>query len=220
MEGNPVRETLDALIRQRGEDYASISRLIGRNAAYIQQFIRRGVPRKLDEDDRRLLARYFSIDETLLGGPAKAQAASGEPMPGALVTVARLPVAASAGPGMLAEDGAAAGGIAFERRYLRALSGDAGALSLIRVEGDSMMPTLNDGDDIMVDGNDAAGRLRDGIYVLRVDGVLVVKRLAVAPAGGGIDILSDNPDYPSWRGCDPALIDLIGRVIWAGRRIR
>ena len=45
-------------------------------------------------------------------------------------------------------------------------------LSIIRVEGDSMAPTLNAGDDILVDPADCAERLRDGIYVLRVDEAL------------------------------------------------
>ena len=56
-------------------------------------------------------------------------------------------------------------------------------LSIIRVDGDSMAPTLNAGDDILVDLGDCVDRLRDGIYVLRADDVLVVKRLALHPAG-------------------------------------
>ena len=91
-----VRDTLDRLIRDRGEDYAALSRLIGRNPAYIQQFIRRGSPRRLAENDRKLLARYLGVDESLLGGPAPTPAA------GDLIAVPRLAVEASAGPGALA----------------------------------------------------------------------------------------------------------------------
>ncbi len=68
MDASDARLTLDRLIRERGETYGAISRLLGRNAAYIQQFVKRGTPRKLDEADRRLLARYFGVDERLLGG--------------------------------------------------------------------------------------------------------------------------------------------------------
>ena len=56
-----ARAALQRLIEERGEDYAGLSRLLGRNAAYIQQYIKRGNPRKLAEDDRRLLARYFAV---------------------------------------------------------------------------------------------------------------------------------------------------------------
>ena len=83
-----------------------------------------------------------------------------------------------------------------------------------------MAPTLADGDDILVDRSDAAGRLRDGIYVLRVEDVLVVKRLSLNPAARTLSIRSDNPAYPDWPDCDPDGVDLIGRVVWAGRRIR
>ena len=82
-----------------------------------------------------------------------------------------------------------------------------------------MHPTLMDGDDILVDGSDAADRLRDGIYVLRAEGALLVKRVARHPASGRISIRSDNPAYPDWEDCDPADVSLIGRVIWAGRRL-
>ena len=65
-----VREELDRLIQQRNYGYAAISRLLGRNASYIQQFIKRGSPRKLDDEDRRKLASFFGVDEQTLGGPA------------------------------------------------------------------------------------------------------------------------------------------------------
>jgi hypothetical protein len=212
-----ARNTLDQLIRDRGEDYASLSRMLGRNAAYIQQFIRRGVPRKLDEADRRKLARFFGIDERLLGAPAAAAEAPVKPR--ALVSVPRLSVRASAGPGAVTGDELRVGEIGFDARYMRRLAADPSALSAIRVTGDSMMPTLADGDDIMVDRGDGAARLRDGIYVLRIDDVLNVKRLAVNPASGAVTVQSDNPAYPTWPDCDLSRIDVVGRVVWMARRL-
>jgi len=69
-----VRSGLDALIRESGEDYSSVSRLLGRNSAYIQQFIKRGTPRRLSEEDRRKLAAFFRVPEQRLGGPVSATA--------------------------------------------------------------------------------------------------------------------------------------------------
>src|SRR6185436_20791477 len=63
-----TRAALDALIRDSGEDYSSISRLLGRNPAYIQQFIKRGTPRRLAVEARRKLAAYFRVSEQSLGG--------------------------------------------------------------------------------------------------------------------------------------------------------
>ncbi len=65
METQDARAELARLIEERREDYAGLSRMLGRNAAYIQQFIKRGVPRRLAEEDRRKLARYFGVDEAV-----------------------------------------------------------------------------------------------------------------------------------------------------------
>jgi hypothetical protein len=56
-----ARKLLDELIRARGDSYASISALLGRNSAYIQQFIKRGTPRNLSLGDEAILARYFEL---------------------------------------------------------------------------------------------------------------------------------------------------------------
>ena len=66
-----ARRALDELIQQRGVNYSSVSRLLGRNAAYIQQYIRRGSPRELDEKDRLVLSRFFGVDEKVLGAPTR-----------------------------------------------------------------------------------------------------------------------------------------------------
>ncbi len=182
-----ARTALERLIADRGENYADLSRLIGRNPAYIQQFIKRGTPRKLDEDDRRVLARYFGVSEQMLGGaavPIAAAAARMRSLP-AVVAVPRLAL----------------------------------GVSIIRVDGESMAPTLSDGDDIMVDHDDDALRLRDGVYVLRLDGVLMVKRIAIGPLRGRFSVVSDNVHYPDWADIDPALVDIVGRVVWTGRRL-
>lgn len=207
------RLLIERLCSERGEDFAGLSRMLGRNPAYIQQFVRRGVPKRLKEDERRKLARYFSISEALLGGPADEDA-------GELVAVNRSAIRASAGPGAFAGDEDGKPYFGFDHRWLKALTATpASKLSIIRVEGDSMAPTLNAGDDILVDPGDCAERLRDGIYVLRVDDALIVKRLALHPVGRRVTVQSDNPAYPDWPDCDLAEITCIGRVVWAGRKV-
>lgn len=227
------RAALDRLIRSSGHDYQSISRLIGRNAAYIQQYIKRGSPRRLDEGDRRRIAAFLGVPESLLGGTApsptssqtssqtsssRAPRASGRGP--AMLVVPQLAVGASAGSGSSVDDERIEAGFAFDPRWLRRLGADTRALSIISVEGDSMAPTLNDGDDILVDSADAAARLRDGIYVLRMDDALMVKRVARLPGAGRISIKSDNPLYPSWPDLAADTVMLVGRVVWTGRKVR
>ncbi len=224
MDSVTIRQRLDALIIERGDDYASLSRLLGRNPTYVQQFVKRGVPRRLSEDDRRKLAAHYGIAERLLGGPddhagravmARPDLATG----GDYVLIPQFDIGASAGNGL--EPGAESplATLAFQSTWVRSVaSGRPEALSVIQVEGDSMLPTLADGDNILVDTDDRE-RLRDGIYVLRTDDALLVKRLSVNPATKRLTIRSDNDAYPSWDDCDPGGVAVIGRVVWVGRRL-
>jgi len=207
------RAELERLIQSHGDDYSALSRLVGRNPAYIQQFIKRGSPKNLPERERSILARYYGVDPQLLGAPEEVGGRRDS-----LKLVPKLAVGASAGAGALADGEALAGKVGFDEQWLRKLGVEPRNVSLIRVEGDSMQPTLNDGDDIMVDKGAALKPLRDGIHVIRIDGVLMVKRLAPAP-GGRLSVLSDNPAYPSWLDRDPAEVQVVGRVVWVGRRL-
>ena len=212
---NDPRKALERLCAERGEDFAGLSRFLGKNPAYIQQYIRRGTPRRLKEDERRKLARYFNVPESLFGAPPRL-----EPQSGGLVPVKRVMVRASAGPGALPDGERDHPYFAFDERWLRVLTGSSAEdLSIIRVEGDSMAPTLNDGDDILVDRAGCNEALRDGIYVLRVEDSLLVKRLAIHPLGKSVTVQSDNPAYPDWPDCGLEDVHCIGRVVWAGRKI-
>jgi len=206
------RDVLEQLIAQHGDDYTSLSKLVGRNAAYIQQFIKRGTPRALPERERGILARYYGIDEALLGAPQSRAVAA------AVKMIPQLAAEASAGAGSLDADDSLTGKIGFAPKWLKNLVSDPENLSMINVRGESMAPTLNDGDDILVDRNGAALRLRDGIYVLRLDDTLMVKRLALGPSGQ-ISILSDNPDWPDWTDIDAQDLQVVGRVVWVGRKL-
>ena len=209
-----VRTNLDALIRDSGEDYSSISRLLGRNPAYIQQFIKRGTPRRLAEEDRRKLAAYFRVGEERLGGTAGLAARTAVP----LVAIPRVDIGASAGPGGIADIEDSGPPIGFDGGLLRELGvRRTSLLSIIRVDGESMEPTLCDGDDILVDRMVLAVK-SGAIHVLRLDGMLVVKRL-IRGGRGPYVVRSDNPAYPDVRIDDPAAIDVIGRVLWCGRRL-
>jgi hypothetical protein len=205
------RAELDRLIRENGDEYVALSRLLGRNAAYVQQYIKRGSPKILPEKERAVLARYFGVDERVLGAPDRPKGAG-------LRLVPKLAVGASAGAGALTHEEALAGKVGFDEAWLRKMGVEPAQVSLIRVEGDSMQPTLNDGDDIMVDKAAALRPLKDGVHVLRMDDALMVKRL-VLRKGGRLSVLSDNPAYPDWRDLDAGAVSVIGRVVWVGRRL-
>src|SRR3546814_15271627 len=80
-----------------------------------------------------------------------------------------------------------------------------------------MLPTIADGDEIMVDTGDRRVTSRGGIFVVRVDGALMVKR--VARAGLGLSIRSDNPAWPGIEDATARGAEVHGRVVWLGRAL-
>jgi phage repressor protein C with HTH and peptisase S24 domain len=215
MEADPSRAKLHALAEARGVSLSSLSRLIGKNASYLQQFLRKGSPRKLEENDRAVLARFFGVAETELGAAQEKYIGDGPASAGDWIDVPRLPLQASAGPGATVGDEDAIGSFRFSQRWLRDQGLQPGRLSAIAVRGDSMEPTLRDGDEIVVDQN--LGGLRDGIHVVRLDGALVVKRLQTG-GRGRLVLLSDNPAYGPIH-CEPGEVEVIGRVVWKSGRL-
>ena len=220
---DPTRQRLMALAAERGVSLSALSALLGRNAAYLQQFVRKGSPRKLEENDRRTLAEFFGVDEAELGAPARETvltvgAAGGAGAPSRTADwadIPRLPLGASAGPGTVALDPAPIDRLRFSGRWLRQQGLEPGMLSVIEVEGDSMEPTLRDGDEILVDR--APRPLRSGLHVIRLDDVLLVKRLEPGPSGT-VQVISDNSAYPRMER-PRADVAILGRVVWKGGRV-
>ena len=204
----PRRRLLE-LASQRGVSLAQLSAMIGRNPSYLQQFVRKGSPRKLEERDRAMLARFFAVAESELGAMEEKSSES------EWIDVPRLPLGASAGPGASAGQERPIGALRFARGWLRGQGLDPRRLSAITVEGDSMEPVLRDGDEILVDVTPHA--LRDGIHVVRVDGLLLVKRLETGRPGLVV-LRSANPAYEPIE-LAAAEVAVVGRVVWKGGRI-
>jgi phage repressor protein C with HTH and peptisase S24 domain len=216
------RVRLMELATRQGVSLARLSGLIGRNATYLQQFVRKGSPRKLEETDRRTLARFFGVEETELGAPdapTNGREKSSDPVQkqprGGWIGIPRLPLSASAGPGAFAEGEEPFGAFGVTSQWLREQGLDPKMLSAIAVAGDSMEPTLRDGDEILVDKTPRP--LRDGIHVLRVDDALLVKRVDTGRPGK-IALLSDNAAYRPIE-LAPEEFEVIGRVVWKSGRL-
>ncbi len=74
---DPVRQRLIALIAEREVSLAAASRAIGRNHSYLQQFLKRGTPRRLAEETRHALAKFLDVDERTLRLPDDQTAGAG-----------------------------------------------------------------------------------------------------------------------------------------------
>lgn len=127
---------------------------------------------------------------------------------------------ASAGPGALNVDYPEPESYRlFPLNWLKAISGSAPeTLAILSVAGDSMEPTLHNGDHILIDR--AVQHLgRDGLYVIAADHETQVKRLSRDPRDRSITIRSDNPKAENWVGVDEERVHVLGRVLWLGRKI-
>ena len=204
------RERLTSLASETGNSLAALSRMIGRNSSYLQQYITKGSPRKLEEEDRRRLAEFFGVTESELGAPEEKSSSRGE-----WVEVPRLALEASAGPGATAAEEIPFDAFRFSRRWLRENGLDPAQLSAIRVIGDSMDPLLRGGDEILVDRTPRP--FREGVHVIRLGDALHVKLLQAVPPDR-LRLISKNPAYEP---VEVAMedVDVVGRVVWKGGRL-
>ncbi|MDE1466375.1 S24 family peptidase [Aurantiacibacter sp. D1-12] len=207
------REKLMLAANGHGSSLAALSRMIGRNPTYLQQYITKGSPKKLEEEDRRKLAQYLGIDEADLGGPQDKSYAPNRK--GDWIDVPRLEVDASAGPGAIPAEEKAFDAFRFSRKWLSEQGLDGAQLSAIRVVGDSMEPLLREGDEVLVDRREQP--FRDGVHVVRLDDSLLVKRVANQGAGR-FSLLSQNLAYPPIQ-VNAEEFDVIGRVVWKSGRV-
>lgn len=126
-------------------------------------------------------------------------------------------VAAALGEGIEPDDYAETHKLKFRAESLARKKLDPEKLAVVYGKGDSMYPTIKDGDAILFDRRDTTPR-KGKLYVVTYDKGLCAKRLNLL--GGRWFLESDNQNDPKWH--DPILIDEVkgfeihGRVRWIG----
>ncbi|HBE44240.1 MAG TPA: hypothetical protein DDW17_01995 [Deltaproteobacteria bacterium] len=106
---------------------------------------------------------------------------------------------------------------AFKKEWI-AKKGDYKNMSMIRIQGDSMSPTLLDGDVVLVNHNIQVVGAAGGIYAITFQDEIIIKRINKVFPTGQLKIQSDNPSYESFI-VDPAQIIINGKVIWYARNL-
>jgi phage repressor protein C with HTH and peptisase S24 domain len=135
------------------------------------------------------------------------------------VLIARYDPHLDAGRETLTAEGRHFAETAFRAEWLAELTRTpANQLAMVTMQGDSMMPTVGDGDQLLVDLTQWSPGT-DGIYVMRQGEHLLVKRLTADPMRQQVVMSSDNPAYASLAPLSPSEIDLLGRVIWIAKRV-
>ena len=125
-------------------------------------------------------------------------------------------VSISAGAGAFPNKEHAIGNLAFTRHWLRTRGLQPSHLVATNAKGDSMEPSINDGDMLLIDTNQR-GLGQDDIYVIRRDDALMVKRLQLGFDNNAL-IISDNPRYKE-QSIPTQDLDIIGRVVWIGHTL-
>ena len=136
--------------------------------------------------------RAVSLDWILFGqesAPPLAMAANDDED---YVSVPMYDVAASAGYGSFFSEEQIVNKLHYLGTWLRDEGLYPKDLAVITIAGESMSPTLNTGDAVLVN---MAQRKGDGVFLLRVGDALRVKRLQWL-LDGSIRVISDNPIYP------------------------
>lgn len=140
----------------------------------------------------------------------------------AFVSIPLYNVTAAAGGGVLVDQEHVIDMLQFSEAWIRqALRAAPADLYLIYVDGESMEPTLRSGDVLLLDRR-ATKPDREGVYIMRMNGMLLVKRLQALP-GGIIKVTSDNAAYDPFTVRLAEMQDqdfaILGRVVWSGRRM-
>ena len=134
------------------------------------------------------------------------------------VYVPRYAIEAAAGYGCLVNNEEPLFTLAFRKDWINSMiSPEVRGLSVISVKGDSMEGVLNDGDTILVQQMNHIRR--DGLYLLRINDNLLVKRLQLMP-GNVVNVISANDAYPAFQiqlGAMGEDVQIIGKVLWFGR---
>ena len=206
-----------------------LSLKIGRNQTYLFQYLMKGVPKRLNEIDRRKLAEILNVPEQeltdipLLPAHQLGTAVAADkivstvsswfkkPLP-ETVEIAMLDVSACCGAGTDNPEENVVGIWQMPLTDFKSITAASPEhIRIVRAIGDSMQPTINDGDFVFVDTS-SQSMTSDGIYVISSAAGLAVKRLQNSFTGDGI-VRADNKAYDSL-SFSLSDLHLLGRVVY------
>ena len=223
-----IKDKVGRLVEEKGLSYNNIALTLGKNPSYLQKFVKEASPKRLPEDFRRGLALILDVDEqeltdqpllphlTGVNAVAKKITSLFNKKDEAVIDIIDATACCGNGIENLAEKVCGHWKLPIAE-YNSITTGNPNNIKMLRVQGDSMMPTINDGDWVWVDiSNNFISS--DGMYLIRMATGLAVKRLQSGLSN--IVIKSDNPTY-SDISADIGEINIIGKVVYIlnGRRV-
>jgi phage repressor protein C with HTH and peptisase S24 domain len=219
-----LADRLRARSQQLGISPAHVAEMAGVNRSFVYDILR-GRSTRPGIDKLGEVARVLKVErDWLIHGIGEVEGAVPfiENPDEAFVPIAFAGPRPSMGGGTVVEEAQDVPGRAyhFRRSWIKGtLKASPSQLRIMHVEGDSMAPTLLDGDTVLVDMTRRAPN-PPGIFVLD-DGLgLVAKRLEHVPNSDppAVRIISDNPVYSPYERSGEE-IKIVGRIRWFAREI-
>jgi phage repressor protein C with HTH and peptisase S24 domain len=223
-EHHTLADRLQARASQLGLSPAHVAEMAGVNRSFVYDILR-GRSTRPGLDRLAEVARVLKVElDWLIHGIGDVEGASPfiDNPDDAFVAIAHAGVKPSMGGGAVVLEDHEVQGRAyhFRKAWIRhSLKTSPSQLRIMTVEGDSMEPTLHDGDTVLVDMTRRAPN-PPGIFVLDDGMGLVAKRLQHVPNSDppAVRVISDNKHYPEYeRTADE--VHIVGRIRWFAREI-
>ena len=213
---NGIRKKLEKKILASGHTFREVSLKIGRKDSYIQQYIKYGFPKRLNEVDRKKVCQLLELDEAeliddeLLKSGVKnvnlIKLTEKNVNPTDFLRIDIYDMKSSERP-----EENVIGQLAINyKEFFGWCNGNPENLKIMRLSGDNMEPTILSGSLIMYDTSvlEYSG---DGIYIIRYDDRITLKRVQRTSNEQYI-LKSENPRYQDVR-CSLEELNILGRVI-------
>lgn len=213
---NTIRTRLEKHILSTGHTFREVSLKIGRKDSYIQQYIKYGFPKRLNEVDRKKVCQLLNIeekelidDELIKSGIHQAPILNMQDLKGEIEDF--IPIDIFEPRSNQSLDQCLIGRMAVNyKSFYGWFNGNPYNIKIIRFNSDSMEPTIASGSLIMYDSSQLAYS-GDGLYLIIYDNQIMLKRLQKTSSDGFV-VKSENPRYQDIR-CENDEIEILGRAI-------
>jgi phage repressor protein C with HTH and peptisase S24 domain len=225
-----IRQKIDRLIQDNGLKYRDVSLRIGRTDSYIQQYVKYGFPKRLNELDRLKLANILRVDEAEITDDEIMQTKTADTSSETKRLLSDFVEAGSDASDPLEKIDFLSGtqkdkysktseSLFLNRRLLEKMTAvDPHHLKMLRILSDSMDPQVRIGDFVWVDISEKTPR-SDGLYLLDSGEIPTVRQVIISPLDGSVEISASNPSYRSYTAENTAKVKTIGRIVYLLKQI-
>lgn len=212
-----IRKKLEKYIISSGHTFREVSLKIGRKDSYVQQYIKYGFPKRLNEVDRKRICQVLNIEEKELlddellrnGVPEtpliKLPELEGDDKDYICIDIIdpRL--------GEKLSNSRIIGRMAINyKEFYGWCNGNPYNLKIVRLNSDNMEPSVPSGSLIIFDSS-VMEYISDGLYLIQYDEQISLKRLQKTSPDNYL-LKSENPRYQDIR-CPSDEVIILGRAI-------